>query len=236
MCFLYCITSLVLRDDHYKIGMTLCKDEKTLLSYLKRRYGTSYGCSVKIVLFKKVSNPRIAEKYVHATLAVYCKGGEIYNCDTTLISNAFDSIPNTEQYHNITKPKLPVIEVIKKHTTIPHDFIDMFSSVYSPDVKEDKFVINIDSLVKWLSVQKDTLTRTLKNSYKMGTDYKIERIARDPSLKYGSNNLIRVMLTPDCMKQLFMRSRSDKANIVRGYLIDIEKCLMKYNKKKTSIM
>ena len=130
---------------------------------------------------------------------------------------------------NTPTPKLSVSDVVKLFTNVPSKFVDDFFALYKPDTKQDEFVINVESLVKWLDVEKFTLNSTLKKSYKMGTDYTIERIARDPSIKSGSNNFIKVMLTPDCMKRVCMRSRSKKAETVRTYFIEIESFIIKYN-------
>jgi hypothetical protein len=127
------------------------------------------------------------------------------------------------------KSNLSVSDVVKLFTNVPAKFVDDFFALYKPNTKQDEFVINIDSIVKWLDVQKFTLTSTLKNSYKKGTDYTLEKAIRDPSMKYGANNTIKVMLTPDCMKRLCMRSRSKKAETVRTYFIEIESFIMKYN-------
>ena len=86
MGFLYCATSKILRRDHYKIGMTLCKDAHQLKQYLRKRYGTAYGCSVELATYKKVGNPRVSEKYVHKALMQYCQGGEVFNCSITIIN------------------------------------------------------------------------------------------------------------------------------------------------------
>lgn len=127
------------------------------------------------------------------------------------------------------EPKLSVSDVVKLFTNVPSTFVDDFFEMYKPDTKQDEFVINIDSVAKWLDIEKFTLTSTLKYSYKVDTDYTLERVARDPSIKSGSNNYIKVMLTPDCMKRLCMRSRSKKAETVRTYFIEIESFIIKYN-------
>jgi hypothetical protein len=116
----------MLKDDYYKVGMTLCKDEATLRAYLRRRYGTAYGCCVHIMNFKQVGNPRIAEKHVHAQLKDYCKGGEMYCCDKNILQDALDSIPDTEEIV-IKNNKLLLNTYIKKCSNIPHDFIDIIS-------------------------------------------------------------------------------------------------------------
>jgi phage anti-repressor protein len=127
------------------------------------------------------------------------------------------------------KEKLNVSDVVKLFTNVPSKFVDDFFELYRPDTKQYEFVINIDSVAKWLDVEKFTLNSTLKKSYKVGIDYTVERVARDGAIKSGSNNYIKVMLTPDCMKRMCMRSRSKKAETVRTYFIEIESFIIKYN-------
>jgi hypothetical protein len=128
-----------------------------------------------------------------------------------------------------TTANLTITDVVKLFTNVPPKFVDDFFSLYTPNTKQNEFVINLESLAKWLNVDKYTLNNTLKLSYKKGTDYTLERVEREKNIKYGANNSIKVMITPDCMKRLSMRSRSKKSETVRTYFIEIENFVIRYN-------
>jgi phage anti-repressor protein len=113
---------------------------------------------------------------------------------------------------------------LKKFSTIDDDFIDDFFSLYKYNTKENEFVINLESLVKWLGAIKGSLKETLINSYVKDVDYKVEAI------KHGNNGrpAETIMLTPDCMKHLCMLSRTKKAKKVREYFVELEKHIDQY--------
>lgn len=157
MGFIYCIGSTMLKDDHYKISMTLYQDEGKMQVYLRSRYGTAYGCSVNIAAFKRVGNPKLAEKLVHTALAEYHKGGKMYNCDLAIVQQALDNIPDTEEVApRAARPTIP--EAIKMFTNVQHEFIDDFFSVYDAEPSSD-FVISLDVVTKWLNADKRPWSR-----------------------------------------------------------------------------
>jgi len=113
---------------------------------------------------------------------------------------------------------------LKKFSTINDKFIDDFFSLYKYDTKEDEFVIDLNTLVKWLGAIRGSIKETLTNSYTKDIDYKVSR------LKEGKNGrpIETVMLTPDCMKRICMVSRTKKAEEVRTYFIELEKHIDRY--------
>jgi phage anti-repressor protein/predicted GIY-YIG superfamily endonuclease len=130
----------------------------------------------------------------------------------------------------MVQPKLKVTDVIKLFTQVPHKFVDDFFALYDErkSIDYDGFTINLTMLAKWLNTDKTFLLRTLRTSYIRNTDFITES---DPNkkTKMGGNRNLRVMITPDCMKRLCMRSRSAKAETVRTYFIEIERFLINYN-------
>lgn len=117
-------------------------------------------------------------------------------------------------------------EFLKQHSTIPNTFVDSFLSIYNPETIQTDFVVDVDLAAKWLKIFKKTLLKTLRESYTLNIDYKIEAIPT--KTKYGGNNYKKVLLTPDCFKRLCMRSRSKKAEEVRTYFIMLESLLVRY--------
>jgi len=115
-------------------------------------------------------------------------------------------------------------EYLKKYTTISSKFIDDFFSLYDYKTLDTDFVINLETLVKWLGAIKNSLKETLTKSYAKDVDYTVEK---DTTKTYGRHRE-KIMLTPDCMKRLIMLSKTKKAEEVRTYFIELEKHIDKY--------
>jgi predicted GIY-YIG superfamily endonuclease len=108
-------------------------------------------------------------------------------------------------------------------------------SLYDPE-NPNEFIIDLDKLAKWLSVRKYAILTTLRESYRKNVDF-IEIPPKDkpidPAVKKprGGNLHITVMITPECMKLLCMRSKSAKAETVRHYFIEVERFVFNYNEE-----
>ena len=128
-------------------------------------------------------------------------------------------------------PHLSTQDVIKLFTRVPHKFVDDFFHLYDRNnTEKTNFIIDLDKLATWLKTRKSHLCTTLKESYRKNVDFTQKyETARKTSQAYGGNRFIRVMITPDCMKRLCMRSRSKMAETVRTYFIEIEEFLFHYN-------
>ena len=85
-------------------------------------------------------------------------------------------------------------------------------------------MINFDNLVIWLKIRKDSLKRTLIETYIKNIDYKIKKIKS----KTPGKPKDEIMITIDCCKRLCMLSKTNKAEEVRTYFIEVEKLMNKY--------
>lgn len=119
---------------------------------------------------------------------------------------------------------IPLQEFLKKYSSISNSFIDDFFSLYTVDTTEDDLVIDFNILVNWLDIRKDSLKRTLIDTYIKNVDYKITKIKSTTAGKPKE----KIMITPDCCKRLCMLSKTKKAEGVRTYFIELEKFLNKY--------
>ena len=113
---------------------------------------------------------------------------------------------------------------LKKYSSISNTFIDDFFLLYTTETTDDDLVINFDNLLKWLKIRKDSLKRTLIESYIKNVDYKIKK---NKSITPGKPKE-EIIITTDCCKRLCMLSKTKKAEEVRTYFIEIEKLLNKY--------
>lgn len=125
-------------------------------------------------------------------------------------------------------------EFLKKYSTLSNDFIDDFHTIYTlEEENEDDFIINIDTVAKWLSCAKGKLKETLVRTYNKNIDYKV---SKEKSGKISKSNKEIILLTPDCFKRLCLVSKTKKAEEVRTYFIELEKILDKYKKHIISAM
>jgi phage anti-repressor protein len=113
---------------------------------------------------------------------------------------------------------------LKKYSIISNKFIDDFFSLYAINSDENDLIINFDNLVNWLNIRKDSLKRTLIDSYIKNVDYQIKKIKSNTAGKPKEE----ILITSNCCKRLCMMSRTEKAEEVRTYFIEIEKLMNKY--------
>jgi phage anti-repressor protein len=113
---------------------------------------------------------------------------------------------------------------LKKYSSISNKFINDFFSLYTIETNDTDIIINFDNLVIWLDIRKDSLKRTLIDSYIINIDYQITKIK---STKAGKPKE-EILITSDCCKRLCMMSKTEKAEEVRTYFIEIEKLMNKY--------
>ncbi len=116
-----------------------------------------------------------------------------------------------------------------KYTTINNNFIEDFQNIIKEDYFEKyyDFLIDGEILRKWLKIEnKRTFYNTIKNSYKINIDYKIEKIKK--SIGSGGHNREVITLTPEASKKICLMTKSNIGNDVRQYFIDIELALYKF--------
>ena len=114
-------------------------------------------------------------------------------------------------------------EYLKKFSIINNEFINDFFSLYDRNTTDDDFVINLETIAKWLKTTKGHLKETLSNSYSININYKIKK-----GKTTGGRPGEIILLTPDCFKRLIMSSKTKKAEEVRTYFIELEKHIDKY--------
>ena len=114
---------------------------------------------------------------------------------------------------------------LKTYSTINNRFIDDFFGLYNLNTTDTDFVIELETIAKWLKSYKRNLKSTLLESYRENIDYKIETTTEHESKGRPKEN---ILLTPDCFKRLCMLSRTEKAEEVRSYFIAVEHNLDKY--------
>jgi phage anti-repressor protein len=115
-------------------------------------------------------------------------------------------------------------DYIKTFTTVNNKFVDDFFSLQDETTTESDFVINFDIIAEWLNSRKDSLKRTLLETYRKNIDYKIS----ENKMTTAGRPSEKIMLTPDCFKRICMLTKSPKGEEVRTYYIQIEKHLDKY--------
>ena len=120
--------------------------------------------------------------------------------------------------------KLTKSEIIKVFTKIPSDFVDDFYNILDKNMTD--YPINLDIVAKWLHVEKTALVKTLHKSYTKNEDYTEEH---NTITNTKGHNYKKIMLSVDCFKRLCMRSRSQKAEEVRTYFIELDNFISHYS-------
>lgn len=112
-------------------------------------------------------------------------------------------------------------DFIIKRSNISKDFLKDFFNLGGDTYGDTYKNINFDDVVKWLGVVKNNLKRLLKDNFNIMDDYTEEKILIKNN-KRGANYVSKIMLTPDCFKELCMLSQTEKAKGVRKYYIIVE--------------
>lgn len=113
---------------------------------------------------------------------------------------------------------------IIKRSNIPKNFLKDFFNLGGDTYGDTYKNINFDDVVKWLDTNKNNLKRLLVANFKIMDDYTEEKILIKNKNR-GANYISKIMLTPDCFKELCMLSKSEKAKGVRKYYITAESLL-----------
>ena len=123
-----------------------------------------------------------------------------------------------------------------ENSNINKKFIIDFFGIQKKKLYKDHepFIIDLDDVVYWLDAVKGNMKATLVESYNNISDYKIINalLPRQKRLPQGGQNKEIILLTPDCFKMLCLRSKTDKAEQVRKYYVDLEKLIDKYKVTK----
>lgn len=117
-------------------------------------------------------------------------------------------------------------EFLKKYSDIPNEFITDFYSIAKEEYNQMMPIIDFDTVVKWLGVQKGHLKRLLEAKFEKKGDYEI--IEKRYKVSSGKTIEKKIYLTPDCFKELCMLSQTAKAKDVRKYFLSMEKLVSRY--------
>ena len=107
-------------------------------------------------------------------------------------------------------------DFIVKRSNIPKDFLTDFFNLGGDTYGDTYKNIDFDDVVKWFDVYKNHLKRLLVANFKIMDDYTEKKILVKNKNR-GANYISKIMLTPDCFKELCMLSQSEKAKGVRKY-------------------
>lgn len=106
---------------------------------------------------------------------------------------------------------MDLIDFLKRYSNISNDFIDDFFSLY--DINDtNKFIVNLDKIAEWLNTKKSDLKKTLQKSYKLNTDYIINKVKNN---NRGAPKE-EILLSVKCFKLLCMKSNTKKVKMLEN--------------------
>lgn len=119
-------------------------------------------------------------------------------------------------------------EFILQRSTISKKFLRDFFNITGEKYNDNVVSVKFDTIVKWLDVQKNHLKRLLVKNFKKDIDYTEETIKVMNKDNRGANYVSKILVTPDCFKDICMISMTEKAKEVRFYYKTVEKLLIDY--------
>lgn len=120
-------------------------------------------------------------------------------------------------------------EFLYKYSILPKEFIDDFYEITKYDYNTDDFIIDFDTIIKWLDIRKDSFKRLLLKHFKNNIDYKIIK-TKIKNKNRGSNYVDKIYVTSNCFKELCMLSLTPKAKEVKMYFLELERIIQMYYK------
>ena len=76
------------------------------------------------------------------------------------------------------------IDFLKKYSLVPNQFIDDFFNLMDyKDINSNQKVVDLDKVVKWLSINKWKAKETLIKSYRKNIDYTIQKISKEKRIR-----------------------------------------------------
>ena len=137
------------------------------------------------------------------------------------------------------------------HNQLDNIYIDKFWS----SINNKQWIYADDTLIEWIGYKKDNgkfkYTNLIRENFKENEDYKtynykeINKVFHSPlrenennkeilefkdKLKEVHNRTIHLILSPKCFKKSLMMIRTEKANSIRDYYVDIEEVCLEFNK------
>ena len=117
---------------------------------------------------------------------------------------------------------------ILERSTISKKFLNDFFNIAGEKYRDNVISINFNIVVDWLEVEKKNLKRLLVDNFKKDVDYTEEKVKVMNKKGKGANYVSKILVTPDCFKDICMLSQTAKAKEVRVYYRTVEKLLMDY--------
>lgn len=146
---------------------------------------------------------------------------------TSFSINCCDEINASSEINDETQ--INITDIMKKKTTINKEFIDDFYSCYNKNDKNygNKYVIDIEIIVKWLNVKKNHIKRLLCLKFVKDVDYVECRNLNKQGKSTTTKKII--MLTRKCSEMLCIDSKSPKSEIIKRQLWDLNKFTLSYD-------
>jgi phage anti-repressor protein len=119
-------------------------------------------------------------------------------------------------------------QFLKQFSTLPPDFITDFFIIAKEEYMDNEIIIDFSHVAKWLNVIKENLKKKLIKHFEEKFDYTIEKIKKKQINSNGATIYEKILITPNCLKELCMISQTTKAKGVRKYFIEMEKLVKRY--------
>jgi len=131
---------------------------------------------------------------------------------------------NNNLQNNIMFKDSVLITLLKQHTNIDDDFIDIFFKEYKIGGDLDFNIKDID-VAKYLGTSLNTIRRRLNNTFSKNINF-VER-ADYIKIKTNKTSGITYMINYQCFERLTMSGDSEKSEIVRMFFIKLREFLIK---------
>jgi len=113
------------------------------------------------------------------------------------------------------------------------DFYNIYYEIYIKSDRNNDFIIDLEHVANWLSMRKSDLKKTLLKSYKINIEYNINI---DTTKKNPGIQKEKILINPNCFKNLCLLSKTKKAQEFRKYFIQLDNLMIKYRIELNKIL
>lgn len=228
---------IYLLQDGADIGTNLFKPGQTVqttgdtrsLARIKSYSKGTIIYNLFIVPVAKVDEIEVLIKKEFTKKYKLVRGSEWFEGDVRAMKKDIDRIIDEYPIDVCETQLVPVLKKSKAKRSIENNEVtqsfirDIFAN-YNENTKPDDFVIDLDVTAKCFRAYKQTMFRTLRESYVENVDYKVVgKVESEAETKRRGPKTIQVLMTMGCFKLLCMQSRSKNASYIRLHLLEFDK-------------
>jgi superfamily II DNA or RNA helicase/phage anti-repressor protein len=183
---------------------------------------------------KKESIDKMINEYLKLntdnTDNVYIRKNAVVGNEKIVVSDESNAVQRDICQKDISITDISIREYLKRVTSVPHEFIDEYSTFYEL-CETNNFGIPIERLITYLGItNRDKFEQRIRDTYELNIDYVIIR-QQQKSMKGVKD--AHYMLSFEAFEKICMNSSTKKGQMFRDYFVMLRKFIDYYKQHIT---